>query len=38
MLAVLVAALAHDVPEQQTALGGIDQIFGRRSERPGHGV
>src|SRR5262245_28304993 len=32
MLAILVAALAHDVPEQHTALRGIDQIFHRRSK------
>ena len=29
MLAVLVAALAHDVPEQHAALRGIDHVFHR---------
>jgi hypothetical protein len=29
MLAILVAALTHDVPKQHVALRGIDQIFDR---------
>ena len=31
MLAILVAALAHDVPEQDAALRGIDHVFDRRA-------
>jgi hypothetical protein len=29
VLAILIAALAHDVPEQKRALGGVGQVFGR---------
>ena len=32
MLAILVAALAHDVPEQHGALGGVDHVVHRRAE------
>ena len=38
MLAVRVAALAHDVPEQNAALSGVAHVFHRgrkRTERPG---
>ena len=41
MLAILIAALAHDVPEQDAALRGVDHVFdgggkhakGRRVDR-----
>ena len=33
MLAVLIAALAHDVPEKDIALGGIDHVLDRGSYR-----
>ena len=33
VLAVLVAALAHDVPEQDAALGGVDHVLDGRRER-----
>ena len=33
VLAVLVAALAHDVPEQDAALRGIDRVFKERSKK-----
>ena len=36
MLAVLVAALAHDVPEQDAALRGIDHVFHRRADEAEH--
>src|SRR5437899_476163 len=32
MLAILVAALAHDVPKQNATLRGIDAILDRRAE------
>src|SRR5262249_55124632 len=30
VLAILITALAHDVPEQERALGGIGHVFGCR--------
>ena len=36
MFAVLIAALAHHVPEQNRALGGVDRIVHRRAEHPEH--
>jgi len=36
VLAVLVPALAHDVEEQHAALAGIDHVFDRFSNKPGH--
>jgi hypothetical protein len=33
MLAILVAALAHDVPEQHGALGGVHHVVHRRAEQ-----
>jgi len=35
MLAVLIAALAHDIPEQDAALCGVDPVFDRRREHSG---
>jgi hypothetical protein len=32
MLAILIAALAHDVPEQHGALGRVDRVVRRRAE------
>src|SRR5262249_47677574 len=34
MLAILVAALTHDVPKQHRALGRINPVFHRRAEYP----
>jgi hypothetical protein len=28
VLAILIAALTHDIPEQEEALGGIGHVFG----------
>ena len=36
MLAVLIAALAHHVPEQHGALGRVDHVIHRRAEQPEH--
>ena len=36
VFAVLVAALAHDIEEQDAALPGIHQIFDRFGNEPGH--
>jgi hypothetical protein len=33
MVAILLAALAHDVPEQHSALGGIRHVVQRRAEQ-----
>ena len=38
MLAVLVAALAHDVEEQHAALPGIDHVFHGFGDEPRHGA
>ena len=40
MLAVLIAALAHDVPEQDAALRRVDHVFhgGRKQAEHGHGI
>jgi hypothetical protein len=41
MLAILIAALAHDIPEQHAALRGIDHVFqgrGKYAERLREGV
>jgi len=32
VLPVLIATLAHDVPEQHCALGGVDRVLHRRAE------
>ena len=37
MLAVLIAALAHDVEEQHAALSGIEHVFDRIGNEPRHG-
>jgi len=34
VLVVLIAALAHDVPEQDAALRGVDHVLDRRREQP----
>ena len=36
MLAILVAALAHDVPEQHRALGRVDRVIHRRADEAEH--
>ena len=36
MLAVLIAALAHDVPEQDRALGSVNRVVHRRAEGAEH--
>jgi hypothetical protein len=36
MLAILIAALAHDVPEQHRALGRVDRVIHRRADEAGH--
>ena len=38
VLAVLVAALAHDVQEQHAALPGIDHVFHGLGDDAGHGA
>ena len=38
MLAILVAALAHDVQEQHAALPRIDHVFHGLGDDPGHGA
>jgi hypothetical protein len=38
MLAVLIAALSHDVEEEDAALTGIDHVLERRNEQVGKRV